>query len=57
MTVTELEHFLRNPPAGFSVAPSGPGHIVDSDPEENLVLIGGPDSCSGDVFFQKSLGR
>ncbi|XP_058483719.1 mesenteric estrogen-dependent adipogenesis protein-like [Solea solea] len=56
--VTELEQFLTEPPAGFSVEPlSGAGYRVHSDPERNLVLIDDCQSCRGTVVFHKSPGR
>ncbi|KAM9348891.1 mesenteric estrogen-dependent adipogenesis protein [Symphorus nematophorus] len=58
MTVTQVEEFLRNPPAGFSVEVllSG-GYRVHSDPEQSLVLIDDFDSCRGRIVFHNSLGR
>ncbi|XP_071387253.1 mesenteric estrogen-dependent adipogenesis protein [Centroberyx affinis] len=57
MSVTEVEQFLRNPPAGFSVETLGSGCRVQSDPEESLVLIDDFHSCRGKVAFHNSLGR
>ncbi|XP_041657834.1 mesenteric estrogen-dependent adipogenesis protein-like [Cheilinus undulatus] len=57
-TVTELEEFLKTPPAGFSVEAFGlDGVRVLSDPEQSLVLIDDFDSCRGRICFHKSLGR
>ena len=57
MAVTDVEEFLRNPPAGFSVEVLPSGYRVHSDPEDSLVLIDGFESCRGTVVFHKSLGR
>ncbi|KAM7374466.1 hypothetical protein PAMP_007122 [Pampus punctatissimus] len=58
MRVTEVEEFLTNPPAGFSVVPLSSGYRVHSDPEKSLVLIDDFNSCRGkNIVFQKSLGR
>ncbi|XP_034538747.1 mesenteric estrogen-dependent adipogenesis protein-like [Notolabrus celidotus] len=58
LTVTEVEEFLKNPPAGFSVeALSSGGFRVHSDPEQSLVLIDDCESCRGKILFQESLGR
>uniref|UniRef100_UPI0037E81668 mesenteric estrogen-dependent adipogenesis protein n=1 Tax=Semicossyphus pulcher TaxID=241346 RepID=UPI0037E81668 len=58
VTVTEVEEFLKIPPAGISVeALKSGGYRVHSDPEESLVLIDDFDSCRGKVVFPKSLGR
>ncbi|XP_068457385.1 mesenteric estrogen-dependent adipogenesis protein [Clinocottus analis] len=57
MRVTEVEKFLRNPPAGFSVEVLCSGCRVHSDPESSLVLIDAFDSCRGKIVFQESLGR
>ncbi|AWO99935.1 Hypothetical protein SMAX5B_006776 [Scophthalmus maximus] len=58
ITVTGLEEFLREPPAGFSVQEApGAGHRVRSDPEKSLVLIDDFRSCRGRVVFDNSPGR
>ncbi|XP_032389928.1 mesenteric estrogen-dependent adipogenesis protein isoform X2 [Etheostoma spectabile] len=57
MEVTEVEEFLREPPAAFCVEVLCSGHRVHSEPENSLVLIDDFDSCRGKVVFQKSLGR
>ncbi|KAL7390454.1 hypothetical protein ABVT39_021614 [Epinephelus coioides] len=57
MKVTEVEEFLRKPPAGFSVEALTSGYRVHSDPETSLVLIDDFDSCRGRIVFHKSLGR
>nr|XP_046267402.1 mesenteric estrogen-dependent adipogenesis protein-like [Scatophagus argus] len=57
MTVTRLEEFLKNPPAGFSVEVLGSGYRVHSDPETSLVIIDDFDSCRGKIVFQNSRGR
>ncbi|XP_060911041.1 mesenteric estrogen-dependent adipogenesis protein-like [Labrus mixtus] len=58
MNVTEVEEFLKKPPAGFSVEALGSGGFrVHSDPEESMVLIDEFDSCRGKIVFQQSLGR
>lgn len=57
MTATQVEEFLRKPPAGFSVEVLGSGYRVHSDPEESLVLIDDFHSCKGEIVFQNSLGR
>ncbi|XP_040906980.1 mesenteric estrogen-dependent adipogenesis protein-like [Toxotes jaculatrix] len=57
MRVTEVEEFLRQPPAGFSVEALASGYRVLSDPEKSLVLIDDFDSCRGKIVFEKSLGR
>ncbi|XP_049896342.1 mesenteric estrogen-dependent adipogenesis protein-like [Epinephelus moara] len=57
MKVTEVEEFLRKPPAGFSVEALTSGYRVHSNPETSLVLIDDFDSCRGRVVFHKSLGR
>ncbi|XP_074467052.1 mesenteric estrogen-dependent adipogenesis protein [Sebastes fasciatus] len=57
MTVTEVEEFLRKPPAGFSVEALRSGYRVHSDPEKSLVLIDDFLSCRGTIVFHKSLGR
>ncbi|XP_031136445.1 mesenteric estrogen-dependent adipogenesis protein isoform X1 [Sander lucioperca] len=57
MEVTEVEEFLREPPAGFSVEVLSSGYRVHSEPEKSLVLIDDFDSCTGKIVFQKSLGR
>ncbi|XP_029375382.1 mesenteric estrogen-dependent adipogenesis protein [Echeneis naucrates] len=55
--VTELESFLRDPPAGFSVQTLGSGYRVLSDPNRSLVLIDDFSSCRGRIVFHNSLGR
>ncbi|XP_039632630.1 mesenteric estrogen-dependent adipogenesis protein-like isoform X2 [Perca fluviatilis] len=57
MEVTEVEEFLREPPAGFSVEVLCSGYRVHSEPEKSLVLVDDFDSCKGKIVFQKSLGR
>ncbi|XP_051256705.1 mesenteric estrogen-dependent adipogenesis protein-like isoform X1 [Dicentrarchus labrax] len=57
VTVTPVEEFLENPPAGLSVEVLGSGYRVHSDPERSLVLIDDSDSCRGNIVFQNSLGR
>ncbi|XP_018548122.1 mesenteric estrogen-dependent adipogenesis protein [Lates calcarifer] len=57
LTVTEVEEFLKNPPAGFSVETLGSGYRVRSDPEKSLVLIDDFNSCRGRIVFENSLGR
>ncbi|XP_062414008.1 uncharacterized protein LOC119215185 isoform X4 [Pungitius pungitius] len=57
MRVTEVEEFLKNPPAGFSVEVLCSGYRVHSDPESSLVLIEDFDSCRGEIVFAQSLGR
>ncbi|XP_022594526.1 mesenteric estrogen-dependent adipogenesis protein [Seriola dumerili] len=57
MRVTEVEEFLREPPAGFSVKALGSGYRVHSDPEKSLVLIDDFFSCRGKIVFENSLGR
>ena len=57
MTVTEVDEFLRKPPAGFSVEDLDPGCRVLGDPEKSLVLIEDFDSCRGRIVFENSLGR
>ncbi|XP_044078088.1 mesenteric estrogen-dependent adipogenesis protein-like [Siniperca chuatsi] len=57
MRATEVEEFLRKPPAGFSVEVLGSGYRVHSDPEKSLVLIDDFESCRGKIVFQNSLGR
>ncbi|XP_019952702.1 mesenteric estrogen-dependent adipogenesis protein [Paralichthys olivaceus] len=58
MTVTEVEAFLREPPAGFTVEEApGSGYRVRSDPEKVLVLIDDFQSCRGKIVFQNSPGR
>ncbi|KAL6098725.1 medag [Pungitius sinensis] len=57
MRVTEVEEFLKNPPAGFSVEVLCSGYRVHSDPESSLVLIEDFDSCRGKIAFAQSLGR
>ncbi|XP_051256706.1 mesenteric estrogen-dependent adipogenesis protein-like isoform X2 [Dicentrarchus labrax] len=56
VTVTPVEEFLENPPAGLSVEVLGSGYRVHSDPERSLVLIDDSDSCRGNIVFQNSLG-
>ncbi|XP_034746815.1 mesenteric estrogen-dependent adipogenesis protein-like isoform X2 [Etheostoma cragini] len=57
MEVTEVEEFLREPPAAFSVELLCSGYRVHSEPEKSLVLIDDFESCRGKIVFQKSLGR
>lgn len=57
MRVTEVEEFLKNPPAGFSVEVLCSGYRVHSDPESSLVLIEDFDSRRGRIVFEQSLGR
>ncbi|XP_022052749.1 mesenteric estrogen-dependent adipogenesis protein [Acanthochromis polyacanthus] len=57
MKVTELEEFLRKPPAGFSVETLSSGYRVHYTQDKNLVLIDDFQSCMGNVVFQNSLGR
>ncbi|XP_070773755.1 mesenteric estrogen-dependent adipogenesis protein [Enoplosus armatus] len=57
LRATEVEEFLRKPPAGFSVEALGSGYRVHSDPEKSLVLIDDFDSCRGKIVFQNSPGR
>lgn len=57
MRVTELEEFLRKPPAGFSVEILSLGYRVHCTEDKNLVLIDDFQSCLGNVVFQNSLGR
>ncbi|XP_062262301.1 mesenteric estrogen-dependent adipogenesis protein-like [Platichthys flesus] len=58
MTVTEVEVFLREPPAGFTVEEApGSGYRVRSDPERVLVLIDDFQCCRGKIVFQNSPGR
>ncbi|XP_071362550.1 mesenteric estrogen-dependent adipogenesis protein [Trachinotus anak] len=57
MRVTEVEEFLRDPPAGLSVQALGSGYRVLSDPEKSLVLIDDFHSCRGKIVFENSLGR
>ncbi|XP_056300471.1 mesenteric estrogen-dependent adipogenesis protein-like [Pseudoliparis swirei] len=58
MRVIEVEEFLRNPPAGFTVEtlPSASGYRVNSDPESSLVLIDDMNSNRQGIVFQKSMG-
>ncbi|XP_040006396.1 mesenteric estrogen-dependent adipogenesis protein-like [Xiphias gladius] len=57
MGVTEVDEFLREPPAGFSVEALDSGCRVLSDPEESLVLVDDFDSRRGKIVFENSLGR
>ncbi|KAM8742148.1 mesenteric estrogen-dependent adipogenesis protein [Acanthopagrus schlegelii] len=57
ITVTELERFLTEPPAGFSVEVRDSERRVHSDPEQSLVLIDDFHSSKGKVVFQCSRGR
>ncbi|XP_008275566.1 mesenteric estrogen-dependent adipogenesis protein [Stegastes partitus] len=57
MTVTELEEFLRKPPAGFSVEALSSGYRIHSTDNKNMVLIDDFQSCMGNIVFQNSLGR
>ncbi|KAM8900674.1 mesenteric estrogen-dependent adipogenesis protein [Spinachia spinachia] len=57
MRVTEVEEFLKDPPAGFSVEVLRSGYRVHSDPDSSLVLIDDFDSCRGRIVFEQSLGR
>uniref|UniRef100_A0A8C2Z9X4 Uncharacterized protein n=2 Tax=Cyclopterus lumpus TaxID=8103 RepID=A0A8C2Z9X4_CYCLU len=57
MRVTEVDEFLRNPPAGFSVEVLHSGYRVHSNPDDSLVLIDDLNSARQRIIFQKSLGR
>ncbi|XP_029924742.1 mesenteric estrogen-dependent adipogenesis protein [Myripristis murdjan] len=57
MSVTEVEEFLKKPPAGFTVERLPSGRRVRSDSDTCLVLIDDFCSCRGRVAFQDSLGR
>ncbi|XP_028277182.1 mesenteric estrogen-dependent adipogenesis protein [Parambassis ranga] len=57
MTVTEVEEFLRSPPAGFSVEALSCGFRVHSNDETSVVLIDDFESRKGKIVFQNSLGR
>ncbi|XP_070699693.1 mesenteric estrogen-dependent adipogenesis protein [Pempheris klunzingeri] len=57
VTVTEVQEFLANPPAGFSVEALSSGYRVHCDPEDSLVLVDDFYSCRGKIAFHNSLGR
>ncbi|XP_026184726.1 uncharacterized protein medag [Mastacembelus armatus] len=59
LTVTEMEEFLKKPPAGFCVErlDSGSGYVIHSDPQNILVFIDDFDDCKRRIIFNNSQGR
>ncbi|XP_055005036.1 mesenteric estrogen-dependent adipogenesis protein-like [Boleophthalmus pectinirostris] len=57
LTVTEVEEFLRRPPAGFTVHCYESGYSINSDTEKNVVLIDDFNIGTGNIVFTNSLRR